>query len=65
MFARDSLYMIANHTAAINEKHEFCTDITERLFSNAVSALYLSQYTQQYLDNLHQRVSITLFIDTL
>ncbi|XP_077300836.1 neprilysin-like 16 isoform X2 [Arctopsyche grandis] len=57
MFARDFLYVISNHTEASDEKYQFCTHVTTKAFPPAVAALYLTQYTKNYLDDLHTKAA--------
>lgn len=55
LYAMDTLHDIVNITA-IEEQEAPCYKITRSIFSEAVSALYVRQYTPQYLKTLANRV---------
>lgn len=57
VYATDILHELVNSTMSDNNRPGFCTRVTVSVFSKAVSALYITQYTPQYLQHLNSRVS--------
>ncbi|XP_059477136.1 endothelin-converting enzyme homolog isoform X2 [Neocloeon triangulifer] len=55
LFARDSLLELVN-TSAVGSWDGYCTRITTNVFTGAVSALYVRQYSQHFLLELQTRV---------
>ena len=55
VFARDILHELVNATAT-PDWPGFCTRVTINVFTKAVSALYVRQYSQQYLEQLRKQV---------
>jgi len=55
LYATDTLYDIANVTA-IKDWEASCYRLTRNVFGEAVSALYVRQYTPKYLETLVNRV---------
>lgn len=56
LYATDTLYDIVNVTA-VKDWEASCYRLTKGLFSEAISALYVRQYTPKYLDTLVNRVT--------
>ncbi|EZA60236.1 Endothelin-converting enzyme [Ooceraea biroi] len=56
LYAMDTLHDIVNVTA-VKDWEASCYGLTKSLFSEAVSALYVRQYTPKYLDTLVNRVT--------
>ncbi|XP_065339082.1 endothelin-converting enzyme 1-like [Cloeon dipterum] len=55
LFARDTLLELVNSTAVSNWE-SYCTRITTNVFTGAVSALYVRQYSKGFLQELQSRV---------
>jgi hypothetical protein len=55
VFARDILNELVNSTAT-PDWLGFCTRVTVNVFTKAVSALYVQQFSPRYLEDLHQQV---------
>lgn len=55
VFARDILHELVNATAT-PDWSAFCTRVTISVFTKAVSALYVQQFSLQYLEELRKQV---------
>ncbi|KDR19260.1 Endothelin-converting enzyme-like 1 [Zootermopsis nevadensis] len=56
VFARDILHELVNATAT-PDWSAFCTRVTISVFTKAVSALYVQQFSLQYLEELRKQVT--------
>jgi hypothetical protein len=55
VFARDILHELIN-TTATPDWSGFCTRVTINVFAKAVSALYVRQFSLQFLEELRKQV---------
>lgn len=57
-YATDILHEIVNTTSSEKDRPRFCMRVTVKAYSQAVSALYVTQYSQQYLNHLSSQVRL-------
>lgn len=58
VFATDILNELVNSTVSDNDRSAFCMRVSMNVMSQPVSALYVTQYTPQYLHHLSVRVRL-------
>jgi len=64
VFARDILHELVN-TTATPDWSGFCTRVTISVFTKTVSALYVQQFSPQYLEELRKQVGSCIRISVI